>query len=263
MNTYPKVKLLPILTGLLGIAALALRLGLYRFAQDARGLLNPGDPLNIALWAVTGFTAVLVCLVTAGLDGSLKYADNFRPSAPAALGCFALAAGTAVTLLLSLPVWTRLEVLRSIAAALAVPALIWVGICRWRGKRPSFLFHTVVCLYLTFHAVSHYQAWSSRPQLQDYLFAMLASVLLTLFAYYQTAFDVGLGKRRMQLATGLLAAFFCIAALAGGEDVLLYLAGALWALTGLCRLVPVPRPRKQPEEPQDPQTQQESGNAPA
>ena len=151
-----------------------------------------------------------------------------------------------------------LEQLRNLAALLAVPSLIWVGICRWRGKRPSFLFHAALCLYLTLYAVSHYQTWSSRPQLQDYLFAVAGAILLTLFAYYQTAFDVGLGKRRMQLGTGLMAAFFCIAAPAGGDDLVLYFSGAFWALTNLCRLVPVPRPRKHSAEPP-----QEPDNTPA
>ncbi len=258
MNTYPKVKSLPILTAVLGIAALVLRILLYRFGQDAQGLLVDSHILNIAVWAVTAFAAVLVCLIVFQLDGSLKYADNFSASPAAAAGTFALAGGIAVTLLTSLGAWARLEQLRNLAALLAVPSLIWVGICRWRGKRPSFLFHAALCLYLTLYAVSHYQTWSSLPQLQDYLFAVAGAILLTLFAYYQTAFDVGLGKRRMQLGTGLMAAFFCIAAPAGGDDPMLYFSGAFWALTNLCRLVPVPRPRKHSAEPP-----QEPDNTPA
>ncbi|MBQ2854860.1 MAG: hypothetical protein IJE81_05250 [Oscillospiraceae bacterium] len=248
MNTYSNLKRLPVFTALMGFAALVLRVLLNFFGQDARGLLNDGHILNIAVWAVTGFTAVLVCLIVSRLDGSLKYADNFSPSVSAAVGIFVLAAGIAVTLLTA-DTWTRLARIRNLAALLTIPALIWVGICRWRGRRPSFLFHALLCLYLTLHSVSHYQAWSSRPQLQDYFFAMAASILMTLFAYYQTAFDVGLGRRRMQLATGLLAAFFCIAALFGGGSAALYLTGAVWTLTNLCRLFPIPKTRKHPVEP--------------
>lgn len=249
MNTNSNVKILPILTAVLGVAALVLRMGLYLLGQDAQGLLHNGHILNTAVWAVTAFAAVLVCITVFQLDGSLKYADNFSPSVTAAVGTFVLAGGICLTLLSSLAVWTRLELLRNLTALLAIPSLIWVGLCRWRGKRPSFLFHAILCLYLTLYAVSHYQTWCSRPQLQDYLFVMSGVILLTLFAYYQTAFDVGLGKRRMQLGTGLLAAFACIAALAQGEDAVLYLSGAVWALTTLCRLTPVPRPRKPAAEP--------------
>lgn len=244
MNIYSNVKKLPVLTVILGLAVMALRLLLYGFCQDGRGLVNDGHILSLLVWGLTSFAAVLTVLFVWQLDGSLKYADNFSPSRVSALGAFALAAGIALTLLSSLLALTGLERLRNLAALIAVPSLIWVGICRWRGKRPSFIFHAAVCLYLTLFAVSHYQTWSSRPQLQDYLFTMGGVILLMLFAYYQTAFDVGLGKRRMQLLTGLMAAFACLAALAQGEDLLLYLTGAVWALTNLCRLVPVPRARK-------------------
>ena len=59
-----------------------------------------------------------------------------------------------------------------------------------------------------------------------------------LFSYYQTAFDVGMGKRRMQLGTGLLTVFACFAAIPGSQTALLYLTGGIWALTNLCALTP-------------------------
>jgi len=71
-----------------------------------------------------------------------------------------------------------------------------------------------------------------------------------LFAYYQTAFDVGMGSRRMQLGTGLLAAFACFAAVPGSETVLLYLTGGIWTLTNLCVLTPPAPSVKKPAEPQ-------------
>ena len=75
---------------------------------------------------------------------------------------------------------------------------------------------------------------------------MLGCVLLCLFAYQQTAFSVGLGKRRSQLFAGLAGAFFCFGAAALKMDALLYLTGGLWMLTNLCSLTPVPRRRKNP-----------------
>ena len=257
MNTNSRINILPGLMACLGIVAQVLRIILYLFCQDARGLLPGSHILNILVWAITGFAAVLTVLLVWGLDGSLKYADNFSPSGTAAMGDFVLALGICATVFFSWDSYGKLDQLRSIAGVLAVPSLLWIGICRKQGKRPSFLFHALVCLYLTFHAVSHYQTWSSRPQLQDYIFNLSACILLTLFAYYQTAFDVGLGKRRMQLGTGLLGAFACLAAIAGGEDILLYLSGAVWTLTNLCRLDPVPKPQKPIDKPEEP------GNAPA
>ena len=127
-----------------------------------------------------------------------------------------------------------------------MPAVVWAGLCRWKGKQPFFLLHGIVCLYLTLYSISHYQTWSSQPQMQDWFFSMAGIVCLVLFSYYQTAFPVGLGKRRLQLLVGLLGGFFCIGAIAGSEDFLLYLGGALWMLTNLCSLTPVSRRRKNP-----------------
>ena len=246
MNDNPKIKALPFLTAGLGIVTLILRTGLYLLGTDAKGLLIPGHPLDLLTWVVSAAAAVLVLLSVRNLDGSPKYAHNFSPSSPAAIGAFVLAGGIAVSVISGWNAWTRLEMIRNIFGALAVPALIGSGLSRFQGKRPFFLLHAVVCLYLMLYAVSHYQVWSSRPQLQNYFFAMAGCLLLTLFAYYQTAFDVGFGKRRMQLGTGLLAAFFCTGAAAGLEDILLYLGGAAWALTNLCSLTPVRRRRPNP-----------------
>ncbi len=246
MNKNLNTKSLPRLIAGLGLTALILRLGLYLLGTDEKGLLIPMHPLDLLTWAAAAAAVLLSLVSVRKLDGSARYCDNFSASTPAAIGAFALAGGIAVSVTGSWDVWQRLDLIRNLCGLLAIPAIVWAGLCRWQGKRPFFTFHAITCLYLTLYAVSHYQVWSSRPQLQDYFFSMTGAVLLTLFAYYQTAFDVSLGKRRMQLFTGLLAAFFCIAAAAGGEDILLYLGGAAWTLTNLCSLTPVKRRKPNP-----------------
>lgn len=248
MKTIFKKYRLSILAAGLGAAALVLRTAMYLLAADHKGLLIPAHPLNMLVWAITAAAAVLIAAAVFRLDGSELYEHNFAPSAAAAIGCFALAGGIGVSVIMSLGGFARLDMIRNLFGVLAIPALIRVGLNRWKGKQSFFLLHAVVCLYLILYAVSHYQNWSSLPQLQDYFFAVIASCLLSLSAYQQTAFDVGLGKRRMQLGTGLLGAFFCIASLAGGSDPLLYLGGAVWCLTGLCHLTPVPKPEPKEDE---------------
>lgn len=246
MKTLLNAKKLPVLAAVLGLLALMLRLSLLVLGRDEKNLLITGHPLDVLVWIVTGAAVAVILLSVRKLDGSARYADNFAPSAAAAIGAFALAGGIAVSVILGSSTGLRLELICRISGALAVPAIVWVGLCRFNGKRPAFLFHAAVCLYLTLYTICHYQTWSSRPQLQNWFFSMAGIVCLALFAYYQTAFDTGLGKRRMQLITGMLAGFFCIAAMAGGEDVLLYMGGAVWSLTNLCSLTPVPRRRKNP-----------------
>lgn len=253
MKKKLKIKL-SILAGALGFATLLLRAALYLLATDSKGLLVQGHPLDILIWAVSAAAVVLTVVKVWPLDGSARYFHNFSASIPAAIGTFALAGGTAFTILSSRFSSLPLELLRTGCGLLVIPAMTWVGLCRWSGRRPAFLFHGVTCLYLMLYCVGQYQAWSSLPQIQNYFFCMAGSLLLTLFAYQQTAFDVGMGNRRAQLSTGLLAAFFCIAAIAGGDNPVLYLTGSIWALTNLCNPVPVPRRKrssisKTPEDP--------------
>ena len=67
---------------------------------------------------------------------------------------------------------------------------------------------------------------------------VIGIVLLCLFAYAQAAFAADMGNGRMQPLTGLLAGFCAIAAIPGGDDPLLLLCSALWALSNLCRIQP-------------------------
>lgn len=248
MKNVRKLKYLPGLVLILGLVGMVLRRGLYALAEDGKGLLTPLHPLEIGLWAVTAAAAVLILAVVCQLGGSNRYADNFDASVKAGAGSLAFAAGALLTVLLAreeapgylTAAWRGLGVL----AALAMGA---AGYCRVQGKRPQFLLHLAVCVFLMVHMVAHYQSWSGNPQLQDYVFSLLGCGVLMLFAYYNTAFDVGSGKRRMQLATGLLAVYLCCVAASRTEYPLLYLGGAAWALTDLCALIPVPRRHRESE----------------
>jgi hypothetical protein len=118
------------------------------------------------------------------------------------------------------------------------------------GKQPEFFFHGAVCLFFALHLVCCCRVWSSETQLARYGFALLASIGLMLTGYYHSAFVAGIGTRRMQLFTGLMTGFFCLAAIPGSGNPVLYLTGAAWALTNLCVLTPPkrrPRPKPVPE----------------
>ena len=236
----------PFFTATAGLITLVLRFSLFLLGRDEKNLLIPGHPLDVFTWVITAAAAALILASLWKQDGSSRYGDNFTPSVAATIGAFALAGGIAVSAILGSSSGLRLEVLCRFSGILAVPAVVWAGLCRWKGKKPFFLLHAVVCLYLTLYTITHYQTWSSHPQIQNWFFDMTGIVCLTLFSYYQTSFDAGMGNRRMQLLTGLLGVFFCLAAIAGSEDILLYIGGAVWALTNLCSLAPVSRRRKNP-----------------
>lgn len=229
MNLISKKK---IIVTALGVIALGLHLGMSLWGTDNKGLLISWHPLVMLLAAVTAIACLTAVLPLRRNAGSNAYGDNFAPSAGAAIGCFALAGGITVTVVSGFGTWARMEQISNVLGTLTIPALIAAGLIRFSGKQPRVPVHGLVCLYLMLHTVSHYQIWSSQPQWLNWLFPMAASVLLTLFSYQQAAFDVNLGSRRTQQLTGLTAAFFCIGAIAR-ESSMLYLGGAVWALTNL------------------------------
>ena len=184
-------------------------------------------------------------------DSAMKQTckQNRLPIVTVVLGCCALILrrvlyAVAVDVKNLLPVNHPLEivlwVLTAIAAASAV-GLIVAGRCRRAGKCPLFLTHLAVCAFFVVHMLGNYGIWCSNPQLQDCWLDLSASALMALFAFYEAAFDVGLGRRRMQLATGLMAAYLGCAALSGSGYLILYFGCAVWALTDLCSLTPKPK----------------------
>lgn len=239
---------LPILTALLGIAALGARFGLYALGTDHKGLLVPGHPLAILLWALTAAAVAVTVLLTRKQDPHRRYSQNFPPSAGASAGCLFFAAGILILAVANRNVSFRTDLICNILGLLSVPAMAAVSICRARGKRPYFVFHCVICLFLAVYILSRYPTWSVRPQLQDAFFPLMGIVLLLLFAYCQTALDVNLGSRRMQIVCGALAAFCCLAAIPYCTDRLLYLCGSVWALTNLCSLAPLTKETEPTEE---------------
>jgi len=228
----------PIITAAAGLAAGLLHLAAFRFAVDHKALLIPTHPLCILLWVLTAAVTVKTILSVLKPDGSARYAAKFSPCLSAAAGTILLALGIGITVFSCRFSFGFLDRIRNIAGILSIPALSWAAICRREGKQPFFLLYGLVCVFLTLHTVSRYQSWSSQSQILYYFFPMLGCVLLTLFSYYQTAFAVGLGKRRSQLFCGLLGAFICFGAMALGTDVPLYLTGGIWMLTDLCSLTP-------------------------
>lgn len=235
---------------IMGAASCALRFCLYLLATDEKGLLIPNHPLEICVWAVTAAAAVLIVLQTWKQADMCPYADNFPGSAASAVGCLLFALGICLTVLSNRYAFSVLERLRNLTGLLSIPALLYLAVCRWKGNRPGFVFHGAVCLHLVLYTTSFYSTWSRHPQLQDSFFPMMGCIFLALFSYYQTAFDVDMGSRRMQLATGMAAVFCCIAAVPYSNAAALYLTGALWALTNLCALTP-PTPEVSNTEKED------------
>lgn len=250
MKKFKKLEYLPVLAAVLGAAAMGLHELMYALALDEKHLMAANHPLEGVIFALTAAVFALAAAAVYPLDGVKTYEVNFPADPMAAAGNFVMAAGAVLTVLLWQPgmggvigqIWT----VCGIAAGLC---LVWTGICRRKGKKPGFFTHTLICLFLVTHVVSHYQSWSRVAVLQDYFFPLLGSLSLMLFAYYHIAFDVDLGKRRIMLALGLISVYLCTAALSHSGYPLLYAGGAVWAGTNLCAWQVPPEPKKEEKSP--------------
>lgn len=219
---------------LLGLVALVLRRQLYGVALDEKGLLLRGHPLSLALLVLTAAVMLLIVLCIC----RLRIPENHIPAGMAAgFGHAAMAAGILSVVLPGMPmmrgylgtVWQWL--------AMGSPVcLLAAGAVRLWGKKPFFLLHMLPSLFFAVHIVNHYQGWSGNPQLQDYVFALLATVALVLFSFYNAAWEAGCGSRRMVLVTGQAAVYLCLAELGHSSEPLLYLGGSIWAATDLLSL---------------------------
>lgn len=245
MNKFLQPKNLPILMLASGAAGMGLQWLTYAAAVDGKGLLIPHHPVEIALWLLSIGALALVVSVAVTMGGVGDYAANFPPSPLGAFGNFVMAGAIGATVL-----YYPCAMGGTIAAAwwwlglAAAAALIWIGCRRLQGKAPCFVLHLLVCAFLGAHILTHYQLWSGTPQLQDYVFHLLGAMVLLFFGYYQTAFDVDLGMRRMQLTMGMMAIFLCTVALTDTAYPLLYMGGIVWTWTNLCKFQ-VPREKEE------------------
>lgn len=246
------ISALPVLIlGCGGLSSALWRL-MLRFSLDSKGLLVFPNLPGILVLLITLAVTVAAVLFTYPLDGSNRYADNFGPSPVGGITAFAAAAATLLLMLQN--IGTQQDLLSSawlVLGFLSVPAMALTGLCHIRGKRPNFLFHSILCAFFGIHMANQYRFWSSDPQMAHYFFRLFACAGLALTAYYHAAFDVGMGRRRRLLAVGMLTAYCCMVAL--GSLGLFYPACGLWAAANLCRFQPQPRRPKPAEEPPAPE----------
>ena len=218
-------KWIPLLALLSGLVCAGLRWLLFRNHTDALGLLETGTPVETGIFLLTG-----LCLVLFALAARRGWAGENKLAAPGqmlgGLGIFLTALTHSGQM--AGPVGTLWKILGLVAGI----CLIVQGVCVARKRPASFLLTLAVCVFFLLHLIDNYRGWSSQPQLQKYLFDLLASLSLTFFSYCDAARKVSLSKPKTRIFSGLCAVYFCLAAIPGTpEFTVLYALCALWALT--------------------------------
>ena len=217
---------------------MALQAQAFRTGYDEKGLFLWNTPAELGVLAVCAAAIVLLILVTGKAvpeGGSYErlFPQNWFCSATALLGGGMLALDIVYALE---PVPGLLLVLGLAAAA----GMALGGVCRAFARRPHWLCHGAVCVYLMLRLLAEYRAWGSSAHLERYAFPMLAQVMLMLYAFHRCAADAGLIRRRRMILTGFGAAVCSLAALSDPADRVYYLAMVIWTLGSMCTTSPVP-----------------------
>lgn len=246
LNQYIKPAVLPVAALAGGVLTMLMRMWVFGLGTDDRGLLVAGSFPDAFSWILTALTVVFLILGVRDLTEATKYSFNFPASTRAACGTALGALGIFITCFVELLSGAaRLGVFSAVVGLLAAAALAFVAFCRKGGMKPSFIFHSLVCVWLMLHLISHYRLWSAYPQLQTYGFELMAIVFLMLSCYQRAAFDAGHGDRRAYMFFTLAALFFCVAAIPGSSGGAFYIGSAAWMLTTPCNLKPL---RTKPEK---------------
>lgn len=217
---------MPLLALVLGLICAGARWTLFQNHTDALGLLETGTALETGIFLLTG-----LCLVLFAFAARRDWdPEETRLAAPGqilgGLGIFLTALGNSGQMA------GLLGSLWKIAGLAAGVCLMVQGVCTAKKRKGSFLLPLAACLFFLLHLVDNYRGWSSQPQLQKYLFDLLASLSLTFFSYYGAARKVALDKPKTRRFFRLCALFFCPAAIVGSSRfAILYALCALWALT--------------------------------
>ena len=223
-----QLKLIILCAGGIG---LTLRAILYATAVDEKGLLLTGHWAEICVWILTAAAALGLLLLLRKRNGPEQYGSAFPASPLRAAGCILAACGIVLS---GAPeaVEEKLALAELVLRFASAAALIAVGYCRLTGRKPIFLLHGTVCLYLALRMVCRYRLWCSDPQLQDYCFSLGAYVALMLTAYQFAAFDADVVSHRQLWRCGLSAVYLCMLALVGSEPFLMLCCG-IWVFTNL------------------------------
>lgn len=230
-------KLLPYLTLITGAVCFIMRFFLMHYGMDEKGLLIETHPLNILLYIFSAlFLAALVMCILPLKGGTSRYHRLFPKSVFSAVGCLFAASGALITYAGQL--LNKMDTMSTITLVLAFLVAVcfgFLGFARQKGKRPHYLLHAGITLFLMFHLICQYQAWSPEPQLHLYLPQLLASVFLLLTAYQAVCLDIHKGDRRQYALYNQAALFFCFLSLTD-TNLFFYLGMGVWTGTNLCSL---------------------------
>lgn len=228
------LRLLPPSFLLLGLLAWELQNWLYgSYVEDPVSGLLPWFTLpEILLWALT-IAAIAAAFF---LPRGAKMGQCGKITG--ALSQVFFAAGVLTLLLEPLKGPAGLVLICKVFCVITALCLAASAVMQLLGKTPFFLLTVAPCVLCVLQLLEYYQSYSEVPQLMNYIFGLGAVLCLVLSAYHRMARAAGLPDKRWHYSVGLLAEFFCVAAVAQGEYAAFFCAAAVWMLAEMSRLRP-------------------------
>ena len=224
-------RIFPLVTHLAGIAGLVLSWWLYTNGEDSSGLLTQNHPAGILLIVLSLLMLVVLFFGLLSLAPQTNYGKFFPPSVLSFAGCLFGALGVAVASVQAIAAEvTLLTVFLAVCGLLATVSLVIIGICRWQGQRPNYLFHWVVTAFFLLYTIFCCRGWGNETQLLVYCFPFLSLMFLVLTAYYHTALNVLAGSSRRLVFCNQAALFLCYLSIPRG-NLLFYIPILLWLAT--------------------------------
>ena len=215
---------LTLMTLILGGVGLGLRFWLIS-SIDGRGLLPAWHIAEILLYVLTGLALLLLHLSTKAMEKA-KYRLRVRYGHTRKVGAITGALGLGASCVLAL--LKEPAGLAMVVAVLGVLTAVGILIFGFRpDSRLSFPLLCVVTVFFMLYAVSYSQYWGTLPQIQNYLFPLLALVFLVLTGYHRCELMVKAADCRRFVFFNHGALFFCCLSLCE-TNCLFYLGAACW-----------------------------------
>lgn len=234
MGRKKYLRILPSVYLLLGLGAWKLHGWLFDdFVEDSVSGLLPFCPLpEILLWVLTG------CVIVGAfaLTRQAKMAEG-SPVIGALSNAF-FAAGTLTLLLEPVKGPEALVLVFRAVCVLSAVSLVASAVMQLLKKKPFFLLEVSPCVLCVLVLLEYYQFFSEVPQLMNYVLGLGAVISLSLGAYHRMARAAGLPDRPYYFAIGLLAVYFCAAAIAQGTYISFFCSAAVWMEAEMARLRP-------------------------
>lgn len=232
MKKFFNPKILPWFT--MGAGGLGLVLQLWYWAGiDEKGLLPASHPALPLTYILMALVLAVVFLCVRKLPPVAKYSRLFPTGMGRAVGCAAAAAGVFYAGLCFLKISGGLGIVTFAAGVVAAAAMALLAFLRIKGGRPTVALHTLLTVFLMLFTVCNCRDWGSEPQVQIYIFPLLACVFLMITGYHNTVLDVQKGGRVWLVFSNQAALFFCCLSLAGGNRFF-YLTMIVYLALDLC-----------------------------